>query len=383
MILEGEEFKKMQCSNLEQTDTMNVASRNVTVEDKYLKPNEVGGVVQVSPDAKNSSGDSFTSAYAAGSTDKSIGVTTESNSKDNMTEDDTEYPTPYFETKFITRQVTKTIQENDAPNRKNVQSNEHIYESVSDPSSEKAGDEIRGFLYEVGNKGETPFVVTKVVRKKSKSTKEARMKSMIKSLLTKHPIFDDYAGSYAAREIFDSDVILLHLRELETDEEEPSYVMWGTDPNLKLNKHYVDEAGIEKANCDCDDCMFADVCDEYRFGSYCVAAVQRYYNENKYFATVKNAYVVFVSHYNRALDFKSFNLHNEQKGMRPTGITKPPHCMMQGSLLFSLLWVQWKIENGPEKDFYDEMRRKKKRKKMEEEAAKEASKKYRYIKHRG
>ena len=57
--------------------------------------------------------------------------------------------------------------------------------------------------------------------------------------------------------------------------------------------------------------------------------------------------------------------------------------MMQGSLLFSLLWIQWEIENGPEKDFYDEMRRKKKRKKMEEEAAKEASKKYRYIKNRG
>ena len=130
---------------------------------------------------------------------------------------------------------------------------------------------------------------------------------MIKSLLTKHPIFDDFAGSYAAREIFDSDVILLHLRELETDEEEPSYVMWGTDPKLKLNKYYVNEAGDKKANCDCDDCMFTDVCDESRFRSYCVAAVKRYYNENKYFATVKNAYVVFVSHYNRALDFNSFN----------------------------------------------------------------------------
>ena len=165
MILEGEEFKKMQCSNLKRTDTMNVASRNVTVEDKYLKPNEVGGVVQVSPDAKNSSGVSFTSAYAAGSTDKSIGVTMEPSSNDNMTEDDTEHPTPYFETKFITRQVTKTIQESNAPNTKIVQFNERIYEYFSDPSSEKAGDKIRGFLYEVGNKGETPFVVTKVVRK--------------------------------------------------------------------------------------------------------------------------------------------------------------------------------------------------------------------------
>ena len=288
-----------------------------------------------------------------------------------------------LDTKVITRGVTKTIQDNDSLSTTTVHSTERIYESVTDPSSETAGDEIRGFLYEVGNKGETPFVVTKVVRKKSKTTKEARMKVMIQSLLTKFPIYDDFAGTYAAREIFDSDVILLHLRELETDEEEPRYEMWGSDPNLKLQGRYVDEEGNEKVNCDCDDCQFEDVCDEYRLGPYCVAAVQRYFHENKYFATMKNAYVVYVSHYNRALDFHSFNWHCERKGMRATGITKPPHCMRQGSLLFSLLWVQWKIENGPEKDFYDEMRKKTKRQKMEAEAKKEATKKYRYIRNRG
>ena len=119
------------------------------MEDKELKPNEVGGGVQVSPDAKNCIGVSYLSAYAAGSTSNSLGVKMEPSSNDNQTGDDTDNPIPNFETKCITRQVTKTIQENDAPNTKIVQSTERIYKSVTDPSSENAGDEIRGFLYEV------------------------------------------------------------------------------------------------------------------------------------------------------------------------------------------------------------------------------------------
>ena len=90
---------------------------------------------------------------------------------------------------------------------------------------------------------------------------------------------------------------------------------------------------------------------------------------------------MYVSHYNRALDFLSFDRDNERKSMRETQVTKPPHCMKEGSLKHSLYWVKWRVENGPEKAFYQEVRIRKKRAKVMK-MAKEASKSsYRYVRH--
>ena len=107
------------------------------------------------------------------------------------------------------------------------------------------------------------------------------------------------------------------------------------------------------------------ICNEYCFRLYCVSAVKGYYKENRFFATLKDTYIVFVSHCNHTLYFHSFNRHLEREGLRSTEVTKPPHCMKKGSLKHSLCWIKGKVENSPEKPYYQEMRiRRRKRKKM-------------------
>ena len=100
------------------------------------------------------------------------------------------------------------------------------------------------------------------------------------------------------------------------------------------------------------------------YGPYCVAGVKRCFVENKFLLAERCAYQVFVAHYNRALDFHSFDPYHGSAGMRQTEITKPTYCMQEGSLKFTLFWIRWQIEKGPKKDYYDEQRAKKKRIRM-------------------
>ena len=106
-----------------------------------------------------------------------------------------------------------------------------------------------------------------------------------------------------ACELFDSDVMFLNLKEIEENGPEPQYEVFGENEPLcyclsDITKEF-------KINNNCKDC-YHDCCDEYRFGEYCVAAVKRYWKENKYTATLKDAYVHFTAHYNRALDWHSW-----------------------------------------------------------------------------
>ena len=84
-------------------------------------------------------------------------------------------------------------------------------------------------------------------------------------------------------------------------------------------------------------------------------------NKNLYRATLKNAYVTFVSHYNKVLDVQSFE-ENEGKMLRETRITCAPLCMKEGSLCYAMHWMKWKMNTGPLKDFYDNEDKKRKRK---------------------
>lgn len=113
--------------------------------------------------------------------------------------------------------------------------------------------------------------------------------------------------SVTAHNVRSSDVFLLELKEFDNDNEpEPFYNYFGHDPELILKQSPFDPEGDYKKNCACGECEFEDIYDEYRFGPYCVQAVKRYYEENKFFVTMKDAYIVYVSHYNRALDYTSF-----------------------------------------------------------------------------
>ena len=105
--------------------------------------------------------------------------------------------------------------------------------------------------------------------------------------------------------------------------------------------------------------------------------MKRYFDENELIATVKDGYVTFIVHYNRALDYHSFvtNTHNK---LRETEISRAPKYMKDGSLKFACQWLKWKIEKGTFKEWYDQQRKKKLQSKLETLAKKQASKRFRY-----
>lgn len=175
---------------------------------------------------------------------------------------------------------------------------------------------------------------------------------------------DNPTKQQVGREILDMDIVFLHLKEIDDDDIEPRYEMFGE--GAPLCRDHADIGARWNINNDCDG-YHIDCCDEWRFGQYCVSAVQRYWDENNYTATVKDAYIHFVAHYNRVLDWHSYGDGHTHK-LRSTQITKPPHCMRMGSLRFALQWIKYKIENGPEKDWYVEQRRKRKLERMTKEA---------------
>ena len=226
------------------------------------------------------------------------------------------------------------------------------------------------------------YIITKVVKKKSKKHASHKIKMLINSLYADMVVNDTPMFSPTARVLKHSDVMFLELKEIELDEEEPRYNCFGYGKMIQLTKNEDDSDDEYKKNCACNECEYEDICDEYRFGSYCVASVERYYRENKFFVTTKDAYVVFVSHYNRALDFDSFNRHNESAGIRSSDVTSPPLCMKQGSLRHALTWVRWQIENGEEKAYHQEIKIRKKRAKKMYEVGEAAKFKYRYVRNK-
>ena len=129
--------------------------------------------------------------------------------------------------------------------------------------------------------------------------------------------------------------------------------MFGDNVNISKSSRSVYNRTCLNKNCkDCD----VEACNEFCFGHYCIAAVKRYFDENALIATVKDGYVTFMVHYNRALDYHSFDTNTHNK-LRETEISRAPKCMKDGSLTFACQWLKWKIEKGIHKEWYDQQRK--------------------------
>ena len=92
----------------------------------------------------------------------------------------------------------------------------------------------------------------------------------------------------------------------------------------------------------CEDCDI-DYCHEYLFGDYCIDATKRYYCDDRHTACLKQAYVVFESHYNRRLDVYSFN---KKKKIRKDTVRPIPRCMQDSALKHVLEWCKYHMERN-------------------------------------
>ena len=114
-------------------------------------------------------------------------------------------------------------------------------------------------------------------------------------------VTNDALNSKAASSIFESDVRFLNMKEIvEEDHPCPVYELFGPNAETTINPSNTEDTD-HKINTKCDDC-FIDCCHEFLFGPYCVSAVERYYEEDPFNTTVKDAYVVFIEHYNHILE---------------------------------------------------------------------------------
>ena len=161
---------------------------------------------------------------------------------------------------------------------------------------------------------------------------------------------DDPLSQEVAKLVKESDVVFLNIKEAETEDPEPRYFVFdGVKSKVGIGREE------DTMNCDCEDC-FIDACWEYLWGPYCVAAVERYFEENYYIATEKDAYVVYVAHLNRRLDAHSYDDSGAAERLRPTQISKPPHCMRVGSLTHCIKWIKWQRTAGPHASWYTAQR---------------------------
>ena len=204
-------------------------------------------------------------------------------------------------------------------------------------------------------KDEKSFFVSKIIYKTDNLSKKKDLTLKLNQQLGYTKVNDDPNKQQVALELFASDYTELELTEIGDDDIEPRYEVFGD--NQPLCRDHADISAEWKINNNCQDC-YLDCCDEWRFGDYCVSAVKRYWDENSHTASVKEAYIHFVAHYNRVLDWHSFGDGSTNK-LRKSQVTKPPYCMKKGSLRFAIQWIKWQIENGSEKEWYTELRKRK------------------------
>ena len=216
-----------------------------------------------------------------------------------------------------------------------------------------------------------------ILKKTAECKKIRDMKRLIHSLEAYVPATNNPLATKVAKQILDSDILFLHLKEIDDDDIEAIYEMIGSNAELCRSAAQYDSQDY-KIHQNCTEC-YHNCWEEYLFGQYCVAAVKRYFDENKYTASVKDAYVVFVEHYNRGLDWRSFESDDHEERFRPSTTKKPPYCMKHGSLMFAMQWTTWQIENGPMTEFYDEKRKKKRKAKMAKEAQRITKGRMRYL----
>ena len=131
-----------------------------------------------------------------------------------------ETPTLMHNPKIITRTVTRTTKAEDKDQEdKVVHVMENIYETVRTRDTNVAIKE--GLLLPIQNgQGENHFVITKITNKRSKEDKEKRMNLLIESLFRYCYVGDCPLRGHAAKEIFESHVVCMYLKEVEENEDE-------------------------------------------------------------------------------------------------------------------------------------------------------------------
>ena len=218
-----------------------------------------------------------------------------------------------------------------------------------------------------------PIYEAKVIKKRSLEEKDADLRFTLDTMeyVTCN---DDPLRQRISGNIHFSDVLLLNVKEIEEEETEPVYIVF-YDVESKPGPGREDEG--DTMSCNCDECFY-DACCEYLFGVYCVAAARRYFEENSYIATERDAYAVFVAHFNRRLDLHSFE-NSDAERLRPTEVSLPPKCMREGSLTHSIRWIKWQIRHGPHSEWYADQRRKKARAKIAKKAKEQNERRNGYL----
>ena len=206
-----------------------------------------------------------------------------------------------------------------------------------------------------------PIYEAKVVKKKNQEIGASEINNTLKGL-DYVAVHDDPIAQEVGKLIKTSDVIFLNIKEVEEEEPEPRYFLWDGVEAIK---------GIgredETIHPTCEDC-FCDACFKYLWGPYCVAAVERYFEENHYIANERDAYVIYVAHFNRRLDAHSYDDSGNAEQLRPTQITRPPRCMREGSLSHCIKWIKWQRRCGPHSEWYASQRRRRQRSRQTSEA---------------
>lgn len=309
----------------------------------------------------------------------SVTVTNESKamptSKLIKNEHGTSYPSS---SSVVTRHITKVTKKVPSNNYGEdvLESIEKVVETITPTHDEQTTMTQFGFVCPVkGNDKGEPKAPTTLPNNETYLNNDVMRKLHsleTNTLVTNHPNPD------IKRNIRDSDVKFLNLTDIvEESHPEPVYTIFGegVEPIASLAIGCEDK----ERSPDCDECFY-DCCHEKLFGPYCCAAVKRYFDENEYEATLKDAYVVFIEHYNRQLDVYTYQ-QDGGEGDRISRESTPvmvPHCMKVGSLFHSIEWINWHINFGPHKAFYEKQRAKKRRARQRKIQQKNAEARKRY-----
>ena len=206
--------------------------------------------------------------------------------------------------------------------------------------------QVYGFM---GRDAETsrviPIYQAKVMKQKDQAAREKDLTTTLAGL-NYVTVSDDPLTQEVNKIVRESDVIFLNIKEVEENNPEPKYfILDGAEAKPGTGQ---EEDTIDLHREDC----FDDACCEYLWDPYCVAAVERYFEENSYIANERDAYIVFIAHLNRRMDAHSYNKSGASERLRPTQITKPPACMKRCSLKHSIKWIKWHKSNGPYSKWY-------------------------------
>ena len=160
------------------------------------------------------------------------------------------------------------------------------------------------------NPDDHPFFVQKVYGSSAyKRSKAVLKKELVHTLniyeFQHNLITDDPVQTPLNNEVMESDIHFMHLKEVEDDDIKPRYWVFNGVESCKGVGHKEDTM-----MCECKDC-YVDTWCKYLFGPFYVAIVKRYFEEKPQIAIMREAYVHYLSTYNRQLDLHSYKNSNK------------------------------------------------------------------------